>query len=434
MKKVLVISNLYHSSPRIPGFAKYLGAHGWEAILLTVPIVPGDRRFGAPPRDLREYVRILETARYRKARARVEDMVQVGSRRLRRTSRIVSRLARRLYSLYNEIFFFPDAERKWIPYAIAAAERLLRRESIDVMLSSSSPVTCHLIASRLKKHHRIPWVADFRDLWTQNHDYPYSQVRRAIERALERRTMRSADSFVTVAPPLAAQLTSLHGTKAVSLTNGYDPAGYGPAPPLTGKFTITYTGQIYLNKQDPLKILLALKELIAEGEIREEDVELRFFGPESKLVNYYVAQHAATGYVRQYGVCPIETAHLRQQESQVLVLFNWEQPRQRGIYTQKIFDYLGAGRPILATGGFRGDVREDLLRETNAGTYATDAAEIKEAVLDYYRQFRVRGKTTYAGNGNVARYGYPRLAGQLAEILEAAIRSNEQRSSTRRAG
>jgi hypothetical protein len=268
----------------------------------------------------------------------------------------------------------------------------------------------------------------------QNHDYPYGPVRRAIERALERRTMRSADSLVTVAPPLAAQLASLHGTKAVSLTNGYDPEGFGSAPPLTGKFTITYTGQINLKRQDPLKILLALKELMAEGRIREEDLELRFFGPESKLVNFYVAQQNAASYVRQYGVCPLEEAHQRQQESQVLVLFNWEEKRQKGLYTQKIFDYLGAGRPILATGGFRGDVREELLRETNAGTYATDAAEIKEAVLEYYRQFREHGKTTYAGNGNVVRYGYPWLAGQLAGILDAAARSCEQLADTRSAG
>lgn len=434
MKKVLVISNLYHSSPRIPGLAKYLRTYGWEAILLTVPIAAEEGRFGAPPRDLRNHTRILETARYRRARGRVEDVVQVGSRRLRRTNRFISMLARRLYSLYNEIFFFPDAERKWIPYALAEADRLLRREAIDALLSSSSPVSCHIVASRLKQRHRIPWVADFRDLWTQNHDYPYSPVRRVIERALERSTMRSADCLVTVAHPLAAQLMSLHGTKAVNLTNGYDPEDYEKVPSPTRKFTITYTGQIYLNKQDPLKILLALKDLIAEGTIREEDVELRFFGPESKLVNHYVVQHDAASFVRQYGVCSLEEAHRRQQESQVLVLFNWEQRRQKGIYTQKIFDYLGAGRPILATGGFRGDVREDLLRETNAGRYATDTAEIKEAVLEYYSQFREHGKTAYAGNGNVVRYSYPQLAGQLAVILEEAVQSHGQRNHTRSAG
>jgi len=36
-------------------------------------------------------------------------------------------------------------------------------------ISSSPPVSTHLIASQLSKEQPIPWIADLRDLWTQNH-------------------------------------------------------------------------------------------------------------------------------------------------------------------------------------------------------------------------------------------------------------------------
>jgi len=38
MKKVLIISNLFHSSPRICAIAKYLFEFGWESTVLTIPI------------------------------------------------------------------------------------------------------------------------------------------------------------------------------------------------------------------------------------------------------------------------------------------------------------------------------------------------------------------------------------------------------------
>jgi len=38
MKKVLIITDLFHASPRMPGLCKYLKEFGWEPALLTTPI------------------------------------------------------------------------------------------------------------------------------------------------------------------------------------------------------------------------------------------------------------------------------------------------------------------------------------------------------------------------------------------------------------
>lgn len=65
MKKVLIVANLFHASPRIPGLAKYLPEFGWQPIILTTPIDENARahRFG-PPNDFKENNRVIETFGY----------------------------------------------------------------------------------------------------------------------------------------------------------------------------------------------------------------------------------------------------------------------------------------------------------------------------------------------------------------------------------
>ena len=38
----------------------------------------------------------------------------------------------------------------------------------DVLYSTSSPVSAHLVALLVSRATGIPWVADFRDAWTKN--------------------------------------------------------------------------------------------------------------------------------------------------------------------------------------------------------------------------------------------------------------------------
>jgi hypothetical protein len=44
-----------------------------------------------------------------------------------------------------------------------------------------------------------------------------------------------------------------------------------------------------------------------------------------------------------------------QQEAQVLLLLNWSAPGYYGVLTAKLWDYLGAGRPVLALVNGPGD-------------------------------------------------------------------------------
>lgn len=414
MKKVLIIANLFYASPRIPGLVKYLPEFGWQPITLTTSLGERpDERFG-PSNDFRKNYRVIETP------GPTKDIgVRVKKRIRSKKYRTVRPLLKFLYRRYSEIVHYPDEERGWKPLAVEAADELLQKESVEAIISSSSPVTCHLIAEEIKNRHKIPWVADFRDLWTQNHNYPYSLFRRTFERRLEVETLLTSDALVTTSQPLAEELGMLHKKKVYAITNGFDPEKMSDGKAdLTSKFTVTYTGQIYA-KQDPSKLLVALKDLILEGALDQADANVRFYGPENALLAEKIEECRLSAVVKQYDVVPREVSLQKQRESQVLLLLSFEDRRQKGLYSGKIFEYLAARRPILVTGGFGNDVVETLINETNSGIYCSKAEDIKKALRELYSEYKSHGRVNYEGNvEKISKYSYQEMAKKFAEILD----------------
>ncbi len=427
MKKVLIVADLFQASPRIPGLAKYLPEFGWQPILLTTPLGEDpDSRFG-PPNDFREKNRVIETFGYvsrRDVALRTKERLNLASKRSYQYFRPIFRA---LYRRYLETVNYPDAEKRWKPFAVDSGEDLLKEETVDAMISSYSPATAHLIAHELKDKHGFPWAADFRDLWTQNHNYSYSYVRKIFEKRLEVRTLSTADALVTTSKPWAEKLKTLHKKRVCSIPNGYDPEilGTGKAN-LTSNFTITYAGQIYREKQDPSKLLAALRHLIDEKALDPKMVEVRFYGLFSQKLHEKTEEYGLSGVVKQYGVVSRQASFERQRESQVLLLLNWDDPDEKGVYTGKIFEYLAARRPMLATGGFGNDVVEELLRNTNSGVYCPTVENIEDALESLYNGFRTRGKVVYDGNiEEVYKYSYREMARKFAEILENLIKGGD---------
>jgi len=338
-----------------------------------------------------------------------------------------SPLADFLATKCGEVVHYPDAFRAWKGPAIREAEELLRKESIDAIISSSSPVTSHIIGCELRRRHGIPWLADLRDLWSQNHNYYYGELRMAVDRNLELRTLISADALVTVSKPWAEKLARLHGRDAVyTITNGFDPEMLSEGETeLTSRFTITYTGTIYRTKQDPGLLLSAIRELMCMGILDPNDVDVRFYGPVEGWIGRKIRECGLEDVARQYGEISRGNSIERQRESQILLLLNWNDTEERGCYPLKVFEYLGAKRPILAVGGSGDDVVSELLRETSAGIYCSDYEEIRENMSMLYYEYKAKGRIEHHGDmGKIGKYSYRESAKAYVEVLESVRRES----------
>lgn len=330
----------------------------------------------------------------------------------------------RLLTFGGQIINYPDAEKGWKPFAIKAVDELLQQGNINAILSSSSPIRCHIIARELKVKYGIPWIADLRDLWSEYHKYSYSRLRLLFDRKLEIKTLSAADMLVIVSQPWAKKLGNLHSGKATCvITNGFDPKNLKLPPiDLTDKFTITFTGNLYSGNQDPTKLFSALADLISEKKIDPVDFEIRFYGPRLKWLEKKSAEYHLSDIVRQYGTVPHEVAIDKQRESQILLLLDWDNHEEKGVYPMKVFEYLAAGRPMLVTGGISGNVIDDLLTETKAGIHAVEIDDIKNALMEFYKEYKQKGRTVFQGiKEEINKYSQREMAGKFAAIMNRLV-------------
>ena len=418
MKKVLIISFAFLEreaigSVRIRGLAKFLPEFDWEPIILTIKF---------PGRSDSEF-NIVETFYEDKQKKLKENLgfKEEGSLKEQMwlpTYKNKKMLIDYAFHIWQEIFNYPDLQNSWYTYAVRAGKTLLEKESFDAIISSSPPVTSHLIAKNLKNKYRIPWVADLRDLWTQNHYYFNTKVRTLIEQKLEIKTLSMADALVTTTKYLAEKLKELHKKRVYSITNGFS---YGETDKykikFTDKFTITYTGALYQSKRDPIKLFQALNELISDRIIDSNDIDIRFYGPKENWLEEEIKSLNLEKIAKWYGYVDRMTALKMQRETQLLLLLLWDHPEEKNLCPGKLFDYLSSKRPILAIGGSKGFVKE-ILDETNSGIFAISIDEIKKILVNSYKEWKMNGVVTYHGKiSNINKYSHKEMAKRFSEVL-----------------
>ena len=285
-------------------------------------------------------------------------------------------LAIRLLDIYRILFAFPDDAIGWFPFGWAQGERLLKTWRPDVIFASSGPPTSLLIAAAIRQQHGVPWVGELRDLWTDNHYYAFPMWRRVLETWVERRTLRTAAGLVTVSEPLAQTLRLRYSMPVEVVLNGFDPSDYPQAQPERARrlLRIVYTGNVYAGKQSAAALFAALQRLGA----RAGQVRVAFYGLNIQGLVSVVSEaryHGVDHVLEINDAVPYQETLRLQRTADVLLLLLWNDPRERGVYTGKLFEYLGARRPILAIGP-EDNVAAALIRERQAGLVSSDPAEI----------------------------------------------------------
>lgn len=286
-------------------------------------------------------------------------------------SRLVSAAGR----FYVSWMYVPDRYIGWFFFARKACQQTIDEGwRPDIIYASATPYTALMVASSIGRRYHIPWVGELRDLWTDN---PYAH-HRALSRWLERRTLRTASALVTVSEPLAKVLSDKYQSPCHVIMNGFDEEDFSGSVPRRSaprmekrRLRIVYTGQLYAGRRDPTKLFQALsmdRSLVSK-------MDVRFYGPNLAWVADLAAEYGVQDAVYVHEPITREEAIREQQEADVLLLLTWDDPREKGVLTGKLFEYIGAGRPILVLGHVDGDAAA-LVRREGFGMASSDPAEI----------------------------------------------------------
>ena len=293
-------------------------------------------------------------------------------------------------------------------------QELMSLEPFDAIWATSDPLVTLGLADQAALAWRIPWVADFRDSFNV---MPFGKwYKRPIWAWHEARLCRRANAAVTVSRGLAAGLSAASGREVAVIENGFDPDLFsGPTPPSKPIFSLAYTGRIVFPFVNPRPLLEAIDDCIRTGAIPRDQIELVFYEAPAEVINLAFPGATTSLPVRVEAKLPHKDIVVVQRSSSALVLLNFK--GTPGVLTGKLFDYLGAKRPILAVPDDRGEVSE-LLSRTNAGVSATSVAEISAILKRWYEEWKRTGTVSLNQSAEqVETYSRRAQTKRLAAIL-----------------
>lgn len=431
-RKVLIITYYWPpaSGPgvqRILKFAKYLPQFGWQPIVLTVKKGEYPALDETLCADVPRNCQVFRTAScepnviYKKfIGLKSNDIIPVAVLAEGRVS-----WKKKVANWLRLTLYVPDAKICWLPFAVRAGRRIIDAHKPDIILSSAPPPTVHLIAARLARRYGRKWIADFRDPWTKIHYYQAHArffISRKLDALLERRVLDRADRVISVGASLLRGLKrGDEDDKYRVLYNGFDSddfaAANGGSAPAT--FSIVYTGNLKAN-QNPAALWQALRELCEASSEFAAQLRLVFAGyvhqeVKKALQEFVLLEYAHfPGYTSHHGAIDI------MRSAAALLFIVPDSPDNKGILTGKLFEYLAAGRPLLAIGPVDGDAAA-LLREVRGGEMLSphESGAIRRRIEQLYGLWQEGRLASEAPDAaSVSRYDRRSMAAELAAMMD----------------
>jgi len=410
VKRVLMVA--YHFPPmnvssgiqRTLRFAQYLPEFDWEAVVLT-----------AHPRV---YSGISQASL-----AEVPPRLQV-----RRAFAIDTAKHLSFRGSYPRWLALPDRWSSWWLGAVPAGLAMIRKLKPDVLWSTYPIATAHLIALTLHRLTGIPWVADFRDPMAQA-DYPGNPLEHRVFEWIEYQALKHCERAVFTAPGAlrlyADRYRDIPESRLTIIENGYDESAFAGAVPAAlqpaGRpAVLIHSGTVYPSERDPRPFFGALAQLRRSGGIKpgELKVVLRATGCDDYLRGL-IAHHEIDSIVSLEPTLPYRAALAEMLSADGLLVLqaancNYQVPA-------KLYEYLRAGRPILALTDPAGDTA-GVLRNAGIDTISPldSEAAIAQALLRFLELLRqqrapVAAAATVAAASRVAR------TAEFARVLDAVV-------------
>lgn len=284
--------------------------------------------------------------------------------------------------------FWPDV---FAPWALKAFLQRRNSEPFDVVVASVGPFSSLLLGYALARRDRTKLVIDYRDLMASGPYYTYGRLRRSVDRRLERYMARRAALVSGVSTPMVDDLRLLYDRPTVLTMNGYEPADFDGFAyrPASSVLRLVYCGQIYQGRRDPTVLFQAVRALLSEDP--SVKVSIDFYGRNLAHVLDLAAQHGIRDVVRYLGEVTHGQSLQIQAEADLLLLLLWDDPREAGVLTGKLFEYIGARRPILMQGLDSG-AAADLIRENDLGLVSNDPAVVGRYLRQAAREKSLSGR------------------------------------------
>jgi len=432
VKNLLVIAYYFPPSggpgvQRVLKHIKYLREYGWNPIVLTVSNGDFPARDESLLKQIPSDIKVIRTKifepydLYRALTGKGKDTA-IDVNVIKKDGEKIG-MKEQLAEFVRSTFFIPDARIGWFLTARKAINELLATEHISAVYSSSPPYTCSIIARHIKRKYGIPWIAGFRDPWTGFISSPKRWlIPKKIDMTMERSVFTEADAvecaWEGIIKDALSKYPELNPAKFHHVPNGFDSSDFPEVHwQKNEKFTLTYTGSMY-GRRNPAALFSAIENLIQNNKISPSKIKLRFIGRfgNEVLDMFENASFKDSIEIISYMSHGESIANLMKSDCLLLVVD--ESKESEEIVPGKVYEYIGVGRPIIATGPEEGAVGK-LIKSTKAGFIAhqSNVQKIEEIFFNYYKQW-LDGKIEYNPDvEEIQKYERKNAAFKLSQLL-----------------
>jgi hypothetical protein len=355
----------------------------------------------------------------------IKSFVTGAKKNTGKTSGFTAPRKRNILKRLLEDILLPDPQVTWFPVLLGRTRHLIRERNIDVVLITVPPFSSVLLVERLRKEFpSLAIVVDFRDEWlsTAIDLVGFSRGERARRIAREVEASAIVNSTVVVAVTEAA-LREIRGRypqepddKFVLVPNGFDatrlpPIAPPPAPRPDGKIIVTHIGTVYASTE-PTTLVEAVKSLPPEVKSR---FLFRYIG-HIEEPRFREALLQLGDLVELRGFLPQREALAAMNETNYVLLTQ----HGRLNIAAKLYDYIGGGKPVLATVHPNGPERL-LLEEVRAGWWvgSRDLAGIRQLFIDAAERFDLSQSDFQPDVEGIAQYERKVIAKRYAALLHS---------------
>lgn len=395
-------------------FAQYLPRYGWNPVVLSaMPLayeaVSAPTDLALPPSVVVHRAFALDTARHCS-----------------------------LFGRYPRSLALPDRWTSWQWGAVPAGLRLIRRHKVDAIWSTFPIATAHRIGLSLAQRSGLPWVAEFRDpMW--EHDYPADPVVNRCWKRLESAVVAQAQRVVVTTPGAAETYRSRYprrkGQDISIIENGFDEDAFKRAVdgkgredvanslPARERLTILHSGVVYRSERDPSQLFAALASLKSKGAISSATLQIVFRASgDDAAYGRDVERLGISDLVLFKAAIDYEAALREMLNVDGLLILQASNCNSQ--IPAKLYEYVRAGRPILALTDPKGDTARALISMGAGPTARLDSqAEIEQAILGFLQQVS-NGTWPRLSDAVVSRYSREAQAGEFARLLDGLPRKS----------
>lgn len=324
----------------------------------------------------------------------------------------------------------PDPIVPWIQPAVQLGRRIIKDEEIDVIYSTSPPHSSHLVGYWLKKRTGLPWIADFRDAWLTDPDRNralHMQLRaKTLEKWQENLVVQNADRIITVSEPIQddflRRYPGLCEDSVIVITNGYDPDDFvGLERKNWTKFTFVFTGSMSKSNRGPRPLIEGVRELLSQQPALADRFQVLLVGPYTSEQAELLADYELVDVVELVGQVPHCEALSYQISANVnvFVYTGPEDGRGAQMMSSKIFEYIGAGHPILAIAP-DSTAAASLVKSKDAGL-AVSPDSPRDIATAMYRLLEGQWSGKVAEGAKLENFHRRYLTKELADVLRQVI-------------